>query len=100
MNQQLIVVDLTRFTQEQLARFCCELNNWEWPAELGEPEPVPTGEQIRAGGVHAVMPRRSHYMETIRAMIGSRAINRYHNRATMSDEEHAWWWKEHHGDAR
>jgi hypothetical protein len=68
--------------EQTLAAWWCELNSWEWPKALPDPEP---NEYIR-GGV------RSQIMHWIDNKIGHRAVLRFHNK-NMPDEVFGSFWR-------
>ncbi len=69
--------DLSQFPPEQLAKFWCQLNSFEWPVEL-----LDAADRAKTWDL----------MCRISAAIGDKACNREWNRDRMTDEEHERWW--------
>lgn len=66
-----------------LAKWWCQLNSWEWPDQIPDPEPE---EKERPN-------RRGTIMDEICARIGIKACLREWNRERMSEEEFEEFWK-------
>lgn len=75
---------LEQQTPETLARWACQLNSWEWPAEIPNPE----AEKDWAPG-----SRRSKLGDWIHKRIGYKAFLREWNRTQMNDEEFEDFWR-------
>jgi hypothetical protein len=83
---------LGRQTPETLARWYCELNAWEWPKELPDPEPK-----------HFPSDRRGEIIQWIMWAAGAATSSREWNRSRfsrgMTDEEwQDFWAGEYCGD--
>ncbi len=65
-----------------LAKWWCELNRWEWPTELGEPEPQGTQN-----------PKRSKIMNDIVDRVGIKECLREWNRERLPGEALDEWWE-------
>lgn len=75
---------LAQQSMETLAEWWCQLNSWDWPEELPDPEPR---EYVRGG-------RRGEIMQWIDDGVGRRVISRTWNKS-MTDEEHNDFWRGH-----
>jgi len=83
MNEQDIEI-LEATTKSVLASWWSQLNRFEWPDDLPNPEP---SEYIRNG-------RRSEIMRWISERIGVKECLRDWNKKGMTDEEFEAWWKD------
>jgi len=71
--------------EQRLAEIWCELNRWDWPNEIPDPEDV--GDIIKNNH-----PRRNLIMDFIHDEIGDKRCSREWNRDRMTDEEHEDWY--------
>ena len=70
-----------------LAEWWCQLNSYEWPELLPDPEQPTRGYN----------PRRSLIMRWIEDRIGIKECLRAWNRKWMTDEQFEEWWEKNHG---
>lgn len=76
------VAKLNSATNETLAQWWCELNNWGWPMIFADPEPAE----------YKPDDRRGQIMHWIVAKISRKECLRYWNRETMPGEEFDRWY--------
>lgn len=76
-------------SNEQLAKYFCRFNAWEFPEELLKYKPEWWGSDKNR--MYAFLKPVFRYIQDT---IGVKACNREWNRETMSDEEHEAWWRD------
>lgn len=77
---------------ETLAEWAKQLNSWEWPTELGEPEDPKAHDEL--GSISKT--KRWALTKWIEREVGIRLINRIWN-SEMTDDQHAEFWVKYAG---
>ncbi len=94
LQQQMYddIKSISTLSDGRLLEINHQLNNWEWPDEIPDPE-----EKIFTGPIILQNPRRGNICEFVSEVLGEKAISRYHvvvRMKSMTVEEHEKWFKE------